>query len=195
MFQSPFNRFRRSLIFVGVNFLLALFALSFMIIPLASTYAERAEQIAEGREQLARIRSLQQQASASGHSTASAASLLLPGPDEGSTSAALQSDLKTIVAAAGAHLVAVRGLDATRLADANLVTAIVEMRGSVFALRDAVLRIEDHKPALIIASATFRGVSAEQDSEVHAEFTVQGLMQGASTDGQGARGGDRGHGR
>jgi hypothetical protein len=195
MIVSLLNRLRRSVMFICVNLVFAFFALSFLVVPLVSIYAERAERLAEGREQLTRIRSLQQRATVSGHSAADAATLLLPGNEEGSASAALQSDLKSIVAAAGAQFVTVRGLDSTRLADASIVTGNVEIKGSVHAIRDAVRGIEDHKPALMIESATFRGISAEQNGELHAEFTVQGLMQRTSLDRPGPRNRDVDRGR
>jgi hypothetical protein len=194
MLRSITSKLRPSLMFIAVNLALALFVLSFLIIPLASVYLERADQIAESREQLARIRALQP-ALASGHQQADAAAMMLPGTDEGATSAALQSDLKSIVAAAGAHFVAVRGMEPTRFADASLVTASIEIRGSVYAVRDAVRRIEDHKPALVIKSATLRGASADQDSELHADFTVQGLMQRTSNNAADTRGDNGARGR
>jgi hypothetical protein len=171
---------RRSLVFIAANLVLALALLVLLIIPIATAYVERTDQIAEQRQQLARIRSLQQRSSPSGHPPADAVGMLLPGADEGASSAALQSDLKMIVAAAGAQFVAVRGLDPTRLADASLVTAMVEVRGSIHAVRGVVRAIEDHKPALLINSTSLRGVSADQDGELHAEFTVQGVMQRAA---------------
>ena len=77
---------------------------------------------------------------------------------------------------------AVRGLEPTRLADSNVVTASVEVMGPLYAIRDVVRKIEDHTPVLIIKSATIRSSSADQDSELHAELTVQGLMQRRSAD-------------
>jgi general secretion pathway protein M len=168
MLRSITSKLRPSLMFIAVNLALALFVLSFLIIPLASVYLERADQIAESREQLARIRALQP-ALASGHQQADAA--------------------------AGAHFVAVRGMEPTRFADASLVTASIEIRGSVYAVRDAVRRIEDHKPALVIKSATLRSASADQDSELHADFTVQGLMQRTSNNAADTRGDNGARGR
>lgn len=185
------GRLPRSALFVGVNLAMAAFVLLFLVVPVVGAFVERGERIADSSEQLARIKALQRTVP-----LADTGRALLPGVDEGSSGAVLQSDLKAIAAAAGANVVAVRGLEPTRLAEASIVGATVEVTGSVYAIRDVVRRIEDHAPAFLIKSATIRGRSADQDSELSAELTVEGIMQKgapertaeAARDGYGERG-------
>ena len=80
--HSLASKLRRSLMFIGVNLALTIFVLLFVVAPLVTSYMERADQIAESRDQLARIKSLQRTAQASGLTDAT--SVLLPGTDEGS---------------------------------------------------------------------------------------------------------------
>lgn len=170
--------------FITVNLALLCCAVSFLIVPLVGVFAERADQIGESRAQLNRIRSLQRAAAAT--AAVDAAGVLLPGGDEGSASAALQSSLKAIVAASGAHFVAVRGTESVGFANSTVVAASLEFKGTIFAVREVVRTVEDHTPALIIRSAVVRGTTGDQDSELLAELTVQGLMQKQS----GGAGGD-----
>lgn len=172
MTSGPAARLPRSAIFVGANLALAAFVLAFLVVPVVISFVERGERIADSSDQLARIKLLQQTAP-----LAESGSAMLPGVDEGSASAALQSDLKSIAAAAGANFVAVRGLEPTRQGDASIIGATIEVTGSVYGIRDVVRRIEDHAPSFIVKSATIRARSAEQDAELSAELTVEGVMQ------------------
>ena len=169
-------RLPRSLPFVAVNVAALLFLVLFVIVPLAMGFRERDEQITETREQLARFLSLQRR---NANSSVQSSDLQLPGLEEGAVSAALQADLKSMVAAAGAHFLAVRSLDPVKLGDAKLVGARLELEGSIYAVRAIFRDLENHVPVLFVSSAVLHAASAEQDAAIRAQIVVQGVMQNA----------------
>jgi hypothetical protein len=82
-----------------------------------------------------------------------------------------------MVAAAGAHFLAVRSLDPVKLGDGKLVGARLELEGSIYAVRAVVRDLENRVPVLLVSSAVLHAVSAEQDAALRAEIVVQGVMQ------------------
>jgi general secretion pathway protein M len=167
-------RLPRSLPFLAVNVAALLFLVLFVVAPLAMGFRERSEQIADTREQLTRSLSLQRRNTSL---SSPSSDLLLQGLEEGAVSAALQADLKAMVAAAGAHFLAVRSLDPVKLGDGRLVGARLELEGSIHAVRNVFRELESHVPVLLVSSAVFHAASAEQDAAIRAEIVVQGVMR------------------
>lgn len=178
MIDSIAARIPRRALFLALNAAAALVIILFVIVPLAAGFSERSDRIAEAKEQLGRILALQRSNGPSPQQN----EVLLQGSDEGAVSAALQADLKSTVAAAGARFLAVRSLEPVRLGDGKLVSVGLELEGSIYALREIFRGLENHVPALLIKSASLHAVSAEQDAAIHADIVVQGLMRNAAAE-------------
>jgi general secretion pathway protein M len=163
--------------FLAFNILVMLFIVIFLLTPVLGHFASRSEEISESAAQLAHFRQLARSVSRQANRSSSAADPFLPGTEERVASADLQAGLKGIAANAGVNLLGVRGLQGSRDQQLRMVAVSLELEGSLAAVRDMIVAIENQTPFLFVTSASFRSVSEGEDGPIRAELKVQGAMR------------------
>jgi general secretion pathway protein M len=88
--------------------------------------------------------------------------------------------LKSIAANAGVNLLGIRGLQSSRSQLLRMIAVNVEMEGSLRAVRDMILAIENQTPLLFVSAVSLRSVTDGEDGPIRAELKIQGAMRDGS---------------
>jgi hypothetical protein len=163
--------------FLGFNISVALFIVIFLLTPVLAHFASRSEEISESAAQLAHFRKIMRSAGTPAGKSSQGGDPFLPGAEERVVSADLQASLKAIATNAGVNLLGIRGLPGSRFQQLRMVVVSVELEGSLPAVRDMVVAIENQTPFLFVAAASFRSVSEGEEGPIRAELKVQGAMR------------------
>lgn len=166
----------RHALFLAFNASALLFLALFIFAPILTHFASRSEDISENAAQLSHFQNLVRNAKTL--VTTEAGDRFLPGNEERVVSADLQASLMAIGARAGVHLLGIRGLRSSRSQQMRLVTVNMEIEGSLPAVRNLVLEIENQTPFLFVTAANFRSVSAGDEGVIQVELKVLGAMRG-----------------
>ncbi|WOH53708.1 type II secretion system protein GspM [Bradyrhizobium sp. sBnM-33] len=163
--------------FLAFNIVLVLFIVMFLLAPVLTHFVSRSEEISESAAQLAHFRKIMRSASTPANKSSQDGDPFLAGTEERIVSADLQASLKAIATNAGVNLLAIRGLQGSRSQQLRMVAVSVELEGSMSALRNMVVAIENQTPFLFVAAASVRSVSEGDDGPIRAELKVQGAMR------------------
>jgi hypothetical protein len=166
--------------FLAFNAAAILFVLVFLLAPIMSHFADRAEEISGNAAQLAHLQNAARAAKKPIGGAGRSGDPFLPGSEERVASADLQASLKSIAANNGVNLLAIRGLQGGRAQPVQMVAVSVEIEGPLKAIRDMIAAIETQTPLLFVATASFRSVADGEDGAIRAELRVQGAIRGAS---------------
>jgi general secretion pathway protein M len=169
--------------FLAFNIALVLFFVIFLLAPVLGHFASRSEEISERAAQLAHFRKIMRSARMPANKSSQDGDPFLPGTEEHIVSADLQASLKAIATNAGVTLLGIRGLQGSRSQQLRMVAASVELEGSVSAVRNMMVAIENQTPLLFVAAASFRSASEGDDGPIRAELKVQGAMRDGGSSG------------
>ena len=89
--------------------------------------------------------------------------------------------MKSIAANAGVNLLGIRGLQSSRSQLLRMIAVNVEMEGSLRAVRDMILAIENQTPLLFVSAVSLRSVADGEDGPIRAELKIQGAMRDGSS--------------
>jgi hypothetical protein len=170
----------RGTLFVVFNAAAVLFAVMFLVAPILGHFASRGEDISENAEQLAHFQNVVRESKAAAGGVRRAGDPFLPGSEERVVSADLQASLKSIAANAGVNLLGIRGLQSSRSQLLRMIAVNVEMEGSLKAVRDMILAIENQTPLLFVSAVSLRSVTDGEDGPIRAELKIQGAMRDGS---------------
>ena len=167
--------------FLAFNISVVLFIVIFLLTPVLGHFTDRSEEISESAAQLAHFRKIARSVSApagkASHKASQGVDAFLPGTEERVASADLQASLKSIAGSAGVNLLGIRGLPGSRYQQLRMVAVSVELEGSLAAVRDMVVAIENQTPFLFVTAAALRSVGEGEDGPIRAELKVQGAMR------------------
>ena len=170
------NKMPRGALFIGFNSFALVFLILFVLAPLVSHFTSRSEDISENAAQLAHFQSIVRSSNILAKKSPDAGDPFLPGSEERIVSADLQANLKAVGTAAGVRLLGIRGLEGKRYQQMRMVTVGMELEGSLPAIRDLILAIENQTPALFVTEASFRSATEGDDGLIRAEIRVRGAM-------------------
>lgn len=170
----------RGTLFVVFNAAAVLFAVMFLVAPILGHFASRGEDISENAEQLAHFQNVVRESKVASSGVRRAGDPFLPGSEERVVSADLQASLKSIAANAGVNLLGIRGLQSSRSQLLRMIAVNVEMEGSLKAVRDMILAIENQTPLLFVSAVSLRSVTDGEDGPIRAELKIQGAMRDGS---------------
>jgi hypothetical protein len=173
----------RGALFLAFNVFAVLFIVMFLLAPVLAHFASRSEDISENAAQLAHFQNIIRSAKTATGKSPRAGDPFLPGSEERVVSADLQASLKTIATSAGVNLLGIRGLQGSRSQQLGMVAVSVELEGSLSAVRDMILAIENQTPFLFVTAASLRSVTDGDQGPIRAELKVQGAMRGGSPSG------------
>lgn len=183
MIATISRKINRAALFLAFNVSAVLFIVIFLLAPVLGHFASRGEDISESAAQLAHFRKIARNAGTPTSASSRGEDPFLPGAEERVVSADLQAGLKTIATNAGVNLLGIRGLPGTRSQQLRMVAVNVELEGSVPAVRDMIVAIENQTPFLFVTAVSFRSVSDGEDGPIRAELKVQGAMRGGRPSG------------
>jgi hypothetical protein len=183
MIDSISRKLPRGALFLAFNVFAVLFIVMFLLAPVLAHFAGRSEDIAENAAQLAHFQNIIRSAKTVTNKSAGGADPFLPGSEERVVSADLQASLKAIATNAGVNLLGVRGLQGSQSQQLRMVAVSVELEGSLSAVRDMILAIENQTPFLFVTAASLRSVTDGDQGPIRAELKVQGAMRGGSSSG------------
>jgi general secretion pathway protein M len=170
----------RGTLFVVFNVAAVLFVVMFLVAPILAHFASRGEDISENAEQLAHFQNVVRESKVAASGVRRAGDPFLPGSEERVVSADLQASLKSIAANAGVNLLGIRGLQSSRSQLLRMIAVNVEMEGSLRAVRDMILAIENQTPLLFVSAVSLRSVTDGEDGPIRAELKIQGAMRDGS---------------
>jgi general secretion pathway protein M len=170
----------RGTLFVVFNAAAVLFAVMFLVAPILGHFASRGEDISENAEQLAHFQNVVRESKVASSGVRRAGDPFLSGSEERVVSADLQASLKSIAANAGVNLLGIRGLQSSRSQLLRMIAVNVEMEGSLKAVRDMILAIENQTPLLFVSAVSLRSVTDGEDGPIRAELKIQGAMRDGS---------------
>lgn len=171
------SKIPRGALFLAFNLAAVLFIVIFLLTPVLGHFAGRSDEISESAAQLAHFRKIMRGAGSPATKASQGGDPFLPGTEERVVSADLQASLKTIASNTGVNLLGVRGLPGRRHQQVRLVAVSVELEGSLAAVRDMVVAIENQTPFLFVTAASLRSVSDGDDGPIRAELKVEGAMR------------------
>ena len=177
MIELASKKMPQGALFIGVNVSALVFFILFVLAPLWSHFTSRNEDILENAAQLAHFQSLVRSSNSLAKKSPEAGDPFLPGSEERIVSADLQANLKAVGAAAGVRLLGIRGLEGKRYHQMRMVTVGMELEGSLPAIRDLILAIENQTPTLFVAEASLRSATEGDDGLIRAELRVRGAMR------------------
>ena len=177
MIAATARKIPRGAPFLAFNISVVLFIVIFLLAPVLGHFTGRSEEISESAAQLAHFRKIARSVSSPANKALAGVDPFLPGNEERVVSADLQASLKSIASNAGVNLLGVRGLPGSRQQKLRMVAISVELEGSLAAMRDMVIAIENQTPFLFVTAASFRSVSEGEDGPIRAELKVQGAMR------------------
>jgi general secretion pathway protein M len=177
MINPAGKRTPRGALFLAVNASAAAFLVLFVFVPMLTHFTGRSEEIAENAAQLAHFENIARNARTLMKRTSQGGDPFLPGGEERVVSADLQAGLKTIATNAGVRIVGIRGLQGSRSQQLHMVAASMELEGSLSAVRDVVLALENQTPYLFITAASLRSAADGDENLFRAELKVQGAMR------------------
>jgi general secretion pathway protein M len=168
----------RHALFLVFNASVAVFLVLFILAPILTHFSSRSEDISENVAQLSHFQNLIRNAKTLARTTSEAGDPFLPGNEERVVSADLQASLKAIGATAGVRFLGIRGLQGRRSQQLHMVTVGVEIEGSLPAVRNLILAIEDQTPLLFVTAASLRSLSDGDEGVIRVELKVQGAVRG-----------------
>jgi hypothetical protein len=177
MIATISRKINRGALFLAFNVSLVLFIVMFLLAPVLAHFASRSEDISESVAQLAHFRRIAHGASILTNKSSQGGDPFLPGSEERVVSADLQASLKAIAINAGVNLLGIRGLPGSRSQQLHMVAVNVELEGSLPAVRDMIIAIENQTPFLFVTAVSLRSVSDGEDGPIRAELKVQGAMR------------------
>jgi len=177
MIATISRKINRGTLFLAFNVSAVLFIVIFLLAPVLAHFASRGEDISEGAAQLAHFRKIARSARTPTSKPSQGGDPFLPGSEERVVSADLQATLKAIATNAGVNLLGIRGLPASRTQQLRMVAVNVELEGSLPAVRDMIVAIENQTPFLFVTAVSFRSVSDGEDGPIRTELKVQGAMR------------------
>jgi general secretion pathway protein M len=177
MIDAANKRLPRPALFLAFNAGVALFVILFVIAPVWTHFANRSDDISEAAAQLSHFQALARNTRALMTDTQQAGDPFLSGTEERVVSADLQAGLKAIATDAGVHLLGIRGLPGRRSQQLRMVAVNVELEGTLPAIRNVLLAIENQKQFLFVTAASLRSVADGEDGMIRAEFKVQGALR------------------
>jgi general secretion pathway protein M len=167
----------RRALFLAFNASTVVFLVLFVFAPILTHFASRSEDISDKAAQVSHFENIIRSAKTSMKKTSQAGDAFLPGSEERVVSADLQAGLKAVATVAGVRLLGIRGLQSNRSQQLHMVAVGVELEGSLSAVRDVILGIENQKPFLFLTAASLRSVADGDGGLIRAELTVQGAMR------------------
>jgi hypothetical protein len=184
------NTWVRRFLFLGVNGAAVLAVALLVMGPVRDVLTSRDAQIAEQRSMLARFMAIAAQ-----EATVEAAAKQVPadegeyltGSNDGVVNADLQTRLKALVEAAGAHLRTVSALQPQTVEQLRYVGARVDIFGSLPSVHRAVAAIETAKPFLFVRGAVIKPATptglanASQEPVIDAKLDVYGALRHAAS--------------
>ena len=183
MIASITGRVPHGILFLALNISILFLTVIFLLAPVLARFADRGEDIAENAAQLAHFRQIARTASTPANKPQQSGDPFLPGGEERIVSADLQANLKAIATSAGVSLLGIRGLPGSRSQQLHMVAVSVELEGSLPAVRDMIVAIENQTPVLFVTAASFRSATEGDDGPIRAELKVQGAMRDAALPG------------
>jgi general secretion pathway protein M len=183
MITSITGKKPRGALFLAFNISFLFLVVTFLLAPVLAHFSGRSEDIAENAAQLAHFRKIARSANTPTNEPPQSGDPFLPGGEERIVSADLQANLKAISASAGVSLLGVRGLPGSRSQQLHVVAVSVELEGSLPAVRDMIVAIENQTPVLFVTAASFRSMTEGDDGPIRAELKVQGAMRDAALPG------------
>jgi hypothetical protein len=169
---------QRRIVFVGANVCAALAVCMLVVLPLATYFGERKDEILETAAQLADVRAVTERASRLAKAGRSGPDPYLPAAEERVASADLQASLQALANGKGLQIQAVRGLPARQKGRWRAIPVGLDVEGPVEALRDLVAAIEQQTPFLFITDISLRPLSDGDDSRMRASMAVEGILRG-----------------
>jgi hypothetical protein len=167
-------------LFCAFNAVVGLFIAFFIVEPLMFHFSSQGDAIAEKQAQLTHFQAIARKARALMHNTPGAADPFLSGTEERVVSADLQANLKSIVVTSGVRFLSVRGLRSSRIQQAKMIAAGLELEGTLAGVRDVIEVIENQTPFLFVTSAVLRSSSESDADLVRVELTIEGAMHDQS---------------
>jgi general secretion pathway protein M len=164
-------------LFVAFNVLILCFIVVFVLAPVLARFSDRSDDISENATQLAHFRSIMRNAKVLLATNPQAGEPFLPGSEERIVSADLQANLMSAATTAGVRLLGVRGLQGRRSQQLRMVVVSAELEGSLSAVRDVILTLENQTPYLFVTEASFRSLADGDGGPIRAELKVQGAMR------------------
>ncbi|MBA2402917.1 MAG: hypothetical protein H0V72_30315 [Bradyrhizobium sp.] len=177
MSSASASKIPRGAPFLAFNISVGLFIVIFLLTPVLGHFTGRSEEISESAAQLAHFRKIARSVSSPTNKALHGVDPFLPGTEERVVSADLQASLKSIASNAGVNLLGIRGLPGSRHQKLRMVAVSAELEGSLAAVRDMVVAIENQTPFLFVTAASFRSVSEGEDGPIRAELKVQGAIR------------------
>jgi general secretion pathway protein M len=171
------RKMARTGLFVAFNVLVLFFLVAFVVAPVLARFSDRSDDISENATQLAHFRSIMRNAKVLLATDPQAAEPFLPGSEERIVSADLQANLMSAATTAGVRLLGVRGLQGRRSQQLRMVVVSAELEGSLSAVRDMILALENQTPYLFVTEASFRSLADGDGGPIRAELKVQGAMR------------------
>jgi hypothetical protein len=169
---------QRRIVFAGVNLCAAFAVCMLVVLPLATYFGERKDEILETAGQLADVRAVTERASRLAKAGRSGPDPYLPAAEDRVASADLQAGLQALANGKGLQIQAVRGLPAVPKGRWRAIPVGLEVEGPVEALRDLVAAIEQQTPFLFITDISLRPLSDGDDGRMRASMTVEGALRG-----------------
>jgi general secretion pathway protein M len=179
----------RRCVFIGINVGACLAVAILVVAPVRGVLMRRDSQILEQRALLARFKALAAQELAIPAATKQAAAdtgEYLSGNNEGVVNADLQTHLKALVEAAGAHLRTVAALPTQTVEQFRYIGSRVDIFGSLPSIHRAVAAIETAKPFLFVRGAVIKPApstgpaNASQEPVIEAQLDVFGALRNAA---------------
>jgi general secretion pathway protein M len=177
MIAASASKIPRGAPFLAFNIAVVLFIVIFLLTPVLNHFTGRSEEISESGAQLAHFRKIARSVSSPNNKALPGVDPFLPGNEERVVSADLQASLKSIASNTGVNLLGVRGLPGSHYQKLRMVAVSAELEGSLAAVRDMVVAIENQTPFLFVTAASFRSVSEGEDGPIRAELKVQGAIR------------------
>jgi hypothetical protein len=171
------RKMARTGLFVAFNVFGLFFLVAFVVAPVLAHFSDRSDDISENATQLAHFRSLMRNARVLLATSPQAGEPFLSGSEERIVSADLQATLISAATTAGVRLLGVRGLEGRRSRQLHMVVVGAEVEGSLSAVRDLVLALENQTPYLFVTEASFRSLADGDGGPIRAELKVQGAMR------------------
>jgi general secretion pathway protein M len=165
----------RGALFLAFNTFAVLFLALFVFVPVLTHFVSRSEEISENAAQLSHFQNIVRNAKTL--SKMQAGDPFLPGNEDRVVSADLQANLKAIATNAGVRILGIRGLQAPRSQQLRMVAASVELEGSLAAVREVILALENQMPFLFLTAASLRSAADGDEGLIRAELKVQGAMR------------------
>jgi hypothetical protein len=168
-------------VFLAGNLAACVVIIAAVLTPMQGVFAERDAYIAGELTRLARFSAVAgQAANAQAILSDTTAQMrggeFLAGSNENVISADLQTRLKAMTEAAGAHARAVQALPAKVSDEIRFSGSRIEIFGPLQSIRHAVHAIESAKPYLFIAGATIKGAPAMSGQGPAGEPTIQAQL-------------------